>query len=85
MRQELFDTRVAPGKRRTVRYVRAIDRAGLTLRASVVVVPDDFYIQFFEAILPRVKAKEPRALVEQAIREGRARSYILFTENAAVS
>ena len=83
--QELFDTRIASGKSRTVRYVRAIDRAGLTLRASVVVVPDDFYIQFFEAILPRVTAKEPRALVEQAIREGRARSYILFTEHAAVS
>jgi hypothetical protein len=65
--------------------VGAIDRAGLTLRASVVVVPDDFYIQFFKAILPRVKAKEPRALLEQAIREGRARSFVLFTENVTVS
>ena len=83
--QELFDTRIAPGKSRTVRYMRAIDRAGLTLRASVVVVPDDFYIQFFEAILPRVKAKQPRALIEQAIREGRARAFLLFTQNVAVS
>lgn len=83
--QELFDTRIASGKSRTVRYMRAIDRAGLMLRASVVVVPDDFYIQFFEAILPRVKAKEPRALIEQAIREGRARSFALFTENVTVS
>jgi len=83
--QELFDTRIASGKSRTVRYVRTIDRAGLTMRASVVVIPDDFYIQFFEAILPRVKAKEPRALVEQAIREGRARSYILFAKNLTVS
>ena len=83
--QELFDTRIASGKSRTVRYVRTIDRAGLTMRASVVVVPDDFYIQFFEAILPRVKAKEPRALIEQAIREGRARSYILFAKNLTVS
>jgi len=83
--QELFDTRIASGKSRTVRYVRTIDRTGLTMRASVVVVPDDFYIQFFEAILTRVKAKEPRALVEQAIREGRARSYILFAKNLTVS
>ena len=83
--QELFDTRIAPGKSRTIRYVRAIDRTGLTLRASVVVVPDDFYIRFYEATLPKTKAKEARALLEQAIREGRARSFSLFTENVPVS
>ncbi len=83
--QELFDTRIAPGKSRTVRYARTIDRTGLTLRASVVVVPDDFYIQFFEATAPKAKGKEARALLEQAAREGRARSFPLFTENVAVS
>lgn len=83
--QELFDTRIAPGKSRTIRYVRAIDRTGLTLRASVVVVPDDFYIQFFEATAPKAKGKEARALLEQAAREGRARSFPLFTENVVVS
>ena len=83
--QELFDTRIAPGKSRTVHYVRTIDRAGLTLRTSVVVVPDDFYIQFFEAMLPKARAKESSILLEQAIREGRARSFPLFTENVALS
>ncbi|CBE68331.1 conserved protein of unknown function [Candidatus Methylomirabilis oxygeniifera] len=83
--QEIFDTRIAPGKSRTVRYVRAIDRTGLTLRASVIVVPDDFYIQFFEATAPKAKGKEARALLEQAAREGRARSFLLFTENVVVS
>jgi hypothetical protein len=83
--QELFDTRIAPGKSRTVRYVRAIDRTGLTLRASVVVVPDDFYIQFFEATLPKARSKGAGALLEQAIREGRARSFRLFAENVTVS
>jgi hypothetical protein len=83
--QELFDTRIAPGQSRTVRYVRAIDRIGLTLRASVVVVPDDFYIRFFEATLPKAKVKEARALLEQALREGRARSFLLFAENVPVS
>jgi hypothetical protein len=83
--QERFDTRIAPGQSRTVRYVRAIDRTGLTLRASVVVVPDDFYIRFFEATLPTAKAKEARALLEQALREGRARSFPLFAENVPVS
>ncbi|MDE2058643.1 MAG: hypothetical protein KGL31_00770 [candidate division NC10 bacterium] len=83
--QELSDTRIAPGTSRIVRYVRAIDRTGLTLRASVVVVPDDFYIKFFEATLPKARAKEAKALIEQAIREGRARSFPIFTENVIVS
>lgn len=83
--RELFDTRIAPGKSHTVRYARTIDRMGLMLRASVVVVPDDFYIQFFEAMLPKARAKEARTLLEQALREGRARSFPLFTENVAVS
>lgn len=83
--QELFDHRIAPGNSRTVRYIRAIDRTGLTLRASVIVAPDDFYIQFFEATLPKANSKEARALIEQAIREGRARSFPLLTENLTVS
>lgn len=83
--QELFDTRIAPGKSHAVRYARTIDRTGLTLRASVVVVPDDFYIQFFEAVLPKAKTHEAKTLLEQAIREGRARSFPLFTQNVAVS
>ncbi|MBZ0160523.1 MAG: cytochrome c family protein [bacterium] len=83
--QELFDTRIAPGQSRTVRYVRTIDRIGLTLRASVIVIPDDFYIRFYDAVLPNVKVKEVRVLLEQAIREGRARSFPLFTKDIAVS
>jgi hypothetical protein len=83
--QELFDTRIAPSRSHTVRYARTIDRKGLTLRASVIVVPDDFYIQFFEASAPKAKGKEARALLEQAAREGRARSFPLFTENVEVS
>jgi len=83
--RELFDTRIAPGESRTVRYVRGVDQAGLTLRASVVVVPDDFYIQFYEATAPKTKTKEAKALLEQAMREGRARSFPLFTEDVTVS
>ncbi len=83
--RELFDTRIASGQRHTARYVRTIERTGLTLRASVVVIPDDFYIRFYEAVLPKAKSKEVRALFEQAIREGRARTYSLFIENVVVS
>ncbi|PWB47876.1 MAG: hypothetical protein C3F12_02720 [Candidatus Methylomirabilota bacterium] len=83
--RELFDTRLAPGESRTVRYARAIDQAGLTLRGSIIIVPDDFYIRFYEATAPKAKTKEARALLEQAMREGRARSFLLYTEDITVS
>lgn len=85
LEQQLYDTRIPPGKSHTVRYERAIEKPGLKLQASVVVVPDDFYITFFEAILPRAKATEARTLLEQALREGRARSFLLFKEERVVS
>lgn len=83
--QELFDTRIPPGESRTVRYAGAIDRVGLTLRTSVIVVPDDFYIRFFEATVPKARSKEAKAMLELAIREARARSFTLYTENMPVS
>lgn len=57
---ELFDTRIPPGQTQTVRYVRIVDQTGLKLRTSVVVVPDDFYAGFFEAILPKTRTKQAR-------------------------
>jgi len=85
LRKELFDTRIPPGKTHTFRYVRPIDRPGLKLKASVVVAPDDFYIKFFEAILPRARAKQARAWLKQALGEARESSYILFKEEVDVS
>lgn len=85
LREELFDTRIPPGKTHTFRYVRPIDRVGLKLKASVVVAPDDFYVKFFEAIVPRARTKQARAWLKQALGEARESSFVLFKEEADVS
>ncbi|MCI0409092.1 MAG: cytochrome c family protein [Acidobacteria bacterium] len=78
--QELFDTRIPPGETHLVRYARTIGQPGLTLKASVVVIPDDFYAKFFEAIVPKAKTKAARALLLQALDEARRSSFTLFED-----
>ncbi|MGH7412138.1 MAG: hypothetical protein ACREJ6_13905, partial [Candidatus Methylomirabilis sp.] len=83
--RELFDTRIPPGASHTIRYVRTTDRPGLTLKASVIVAPDDFYVQFFEAIVQKAKTKRARSLLQQALGEARKSSFVLFEEEVGVS
>jgi len=83
--RELFDTRIPPGQTHTVRYARTVDRTGLRLRASVTVVPDDFYVRFFEAILPQARTKQARDLLERARGDARASAFVLFEEQVPVS
>jgi hypothetical protein len=83
--QELFDTRIPPGKSRSVRYVRTISRSGLRLKASIVVSPDDFYIKFFEAKLRNAKTKKARGLLHEALGTARKSSFILFEEEVVLS
>ncbi len=83
--EELFYTRIPPGKTHTFRYVRLIDRPGLKLKASVVVAPDDFYVKFFEAIIPRARTKQARAWLKQALGEARKSSFTLLEEELVVS
>jgi hypothetical protein len=85
LERELFDTRIPPGQTRTVRYARTIAGPGLILRASVIVAPDDFYVKFFEAIAPKARSERARALLEQALREAQASSFVLFEEAIPVS
>ena len=83
--QELFDTRIPPGESRTVRYVRPISQPGLTLKAAVAVAPDDFYVRFFEAIVPKAKTKKARALLREALGAARKSSFMLFEKEVALS
>jgi len=83
--QELFDTRLPPGESRTVRYVRPIGQPGLTLKAAVAVAPDDFYVRFFEAIVPKAKTRKTRALLREALGAARQSSYALFEKEVALS
>lgn len=83
--QELFDTRIPPGESRTAWYVRPISQPGLTLKAAVAVAPDDFYIRFFEAIVPKAKTKKAKALLREAMGAARKSSFILFEKEIVLS
>lgn len=83
--QELFDTRIPPGKTHSVRYIRMISQSGLRLKASIVVSPDDFYIKFFEAKLRNAKTKKARGLLHEALSTARKSSFILFEEEVVLS
>ncbi|MGH7410311.1 MAG: multiheme c-type cytochrome, partial [Candidatus Methylomirabilis sp.] len=83
--RELFDTRIPPGGTHAVRYDMTIDRPGLMLKASVVVAPDDFYVKFFEAIVPKAKTKKARSLLQQALDDASKSYYVLFEEEVGVS
>ena len=83
--QELFDTRIPPGKTHSVRYIGMISQSGLRLKASIVVSPDDFYIKFFEAKLRNVKTKKARGLLHESLGAVRKSSFILFEEEVVLS
>lgn len=83
--KELFDTRIPPGEIKAVPYARTIEQPGLTLKASVVVVPDDFYVKFFDSIALKAKTKRAMTLLQQALDEARRSSFILFEKEVGVS
>jgi hypothetical protein len=82
---ELFDTRIAPGEVRAVSFARSIDRQGLRLRVSVVVAPDDFYAQFFEAIVRTARTRRARSLLQQALDRVRRSAFTIFREERTLS
>jgi len=83
--KELFDTRIPPGEIKAVPYARTIEQPGLTLKASVIVAPDDFYIGFFESIVPRAKTRRTKALLREALGTVRQSSYTLFEKEVVLS
>ena len=83
--QELFDTRIPPGKTHSVRYIMMISQSGLRLKASIVVSPDDFYIRFFEAKLRETKTRKARDVLHEALGAARKSSFILFEEEVVLS
>ena len=49
--REIADTRIPPGGRFVLRYDRALEGPGLSLRVTVTVYPDHFYTGFFATLL----------------------------------
>lgn len=83
--QELYDTRIPPGKAHTVIYRRTVARTGLRLRISVVVYPDHFYTRFFEARLAAGAERPGASLLREALEKTRRSAFPLFEEERPIS
>lgn len=75
---ETYDTRIAPDASRTISYVQDIPPGATTLRVRIVVHPDHFYRQFFEAVLSDGGGGKGRALLQEALRKAESSPFTVF-------
>ncbi len=83
--QELYDTRIPPGKSRAVRYTQKVTQPDLTLRVTVVVEPDHFYVGFFQALLEKHSGGPSKTPLEQALAEARSSAFTIFDQTVPLS
>jgi hypothetical protein len=82
--QELFDTRIPPGETFTINYAQKLPRAGLKLRATVTVYPDQFYTKFFQAALADGQVSKGRTLLQQALKRTQESPFVIFEQEVPV-
>ncbi len=75
--REIADTRIPAGGRFTLRYARRLDQAGLALRVTITVLPDEFYTRFFESLL-RTGAGAGAGEIRQALEATRRSVFVIF-------
>jgi hypothetical protein len=78
--REVFDTRIPPGQRMSFSYRRRLTAPGLTLRVSVTVHPEHFYVGFFKSILASgigAGASE----IHEALEQARRSPFEIFSKN----
>ena len=80
---EFDDTRIPPGGRFTLVYVRRLEAAGLRLRVTVTVLPDEFYTRFFGALLT-AGAGAGEAEIREALEATRRSVYTLYEREVPV-
>lgn len=82
---ETYDTRIAPDATRTIDYVQTIPPGAVTLRVQIVVHPDHFYRQFFEAVLADGGGGQGRALLQEAHRKTEASPFTVYERELPLS
>ena len=82
--REIADTRIPPGGRFTLVYARRLGEAGLRLRVTVTVLPDEFYTRFFEATLA-AGAGAGEAQIAEALEATRRSIYTLYETELPLS
>jgi hypothetical protein len=78
--REIADTRIQPGGRFILPYARRLRGAGLRLRVTVTVLPDEFYTRFFDALLV-AGAGEGEAEIREALEATRRSPYTLYAND----
>jgi cytochrome c554/c'-like protein len=82
--REIADTRIPPKGMHVFRYAGIVNRAGLKLHAEVVVYPDEFYRQFYEAKLAGQLSKIERQRLGIALEDTRKSVYRLFEKDVSL-
>jgi hypothetical protein len=77
LERELSDTRLAPGERAELPYLRALDGDAAAARFSVVVYPDAFYVAFYETLL-RQGAGRGEPEIRRALDDARRSAFTVF-------
>ena len=81
--RELRDTRLLPGRSVELRYRRRAETAGAQLRFTVIVEPDAFYTQFFEALLSQ-DAGPGAVQLREALEATRRSPFTIFERSFAL-
>lgn len=78
--EEIADTRLAPDQEVTFQYRQPRDPQAKTLRLRVRVLPDEFYSNFYRAML-KIGAGDGEAMLRKALENSLASAYILYEEH----
>ncbi len=79
LRHQYYDTRLAPGARRTLRYELPQVPAATAVLGQIIVYPDAAYVRFFRAYLAaRTLAPDERSLIERALKHDEDSGYVLW-------
>lgn len=81
--RELSDTRLLPGQSARLSYAGRADRPDSRVRLAVIVEPDAFYTDFFEALLAQ-GAGRGEAQIREALEASRRSPFVLFERELPV-
>jgi hypothetical protein len=84
LERELADTRLPPGRTATLTYRVPVTSPGLSVRLSVVVEPDAFYVKFFETLLAQ-GAAGGEAQLRAALEAARRSPFTVFEKDLPLS
>jgi len=76
--EELYDTRIPPGKELTVTYSYPLSENKMQLKITIIVEPDHFYEKFYEAVIDNDNKSESNRMLSAALETTRQSSFNIF-------